>query len=84
MFHLQERRRAAVGRGLWPCRATRWIPASAGMTVGTVRGGWRNAIQIPAFAGMTEGARGMIGVRGRGNVRNHGVYGASAGYADCS
>ena len=64
---------------------SRWVPAFAGMTgVGTVRGGWRNAIQIPAFAGMTEGARGMIGVRGRGNVRNHGVYGASAGYADCS
>ena len=53
--------------------------------------GWRNAIQIPAFAGMTEGgagmtegARGMIGGRGVRDVRDYGVYGASAGYADCS
>ena len=66
---------AALERRLWPLRATRWIPASAGMTVwrwgtdvgivdGWHYGGWlRSEIKIPAFTGMTAGA-GMAGGRG--------------------
>ena len=54
---------AALERGLWPLRATRWIPASAGMTV------WRWGTDV----GIVDGwqLRGLVALRDQ-DSRLHG------------
>ena len=84
---------------------TLWAPAFAGDSKGYPMGsgfrwnegggvtgvGWRNAIQIPAFAGMTALGAGMTAGGagydwGEGCERCAGLWGIRgiAGYADCS